>query len=307
MPALGSPLFAGYQPGGIFSVVDRSFTTGNIWFVGSTVTGASNASGYGTSPTAPFATIDYAVGNCTASNGDVIYVLPGHTETVSAAAGLDLDVAGITIKGLGSGTLQPKVDFTTAATADVDIDAANVTIENIQFEASFADIAAAIDVNATDCTIRNCRFLSPTTDENALIWILGATSTTSNRLIVENCWFQGKDAANTHAISLPGTSDGCIVKDCVFHLFAETAIIGAAGAVTNILIKGNLMQNADTDADACISLAASSTGIIAYNGVGAALAGNATTNINCSTGCVLIENYSVDTGDVQGVLDPIAT
>lgn len=277
---------------------------GNVFFVDS-ATGSSSGPGY--TPHNAFATIDQAVGACTANNGDLILVMPGHTETVTAAGGLDLDVAGITIRGLGQGTKMAKVDFTTANTADVDVDAADITIENIQFEASFADIAAAVDVNAANCTIRNCKFLSPTTDENAVIWILGATSTTSNYLTVEGCWFEGKDAANTHAISLPGTSNGCVIKNNVFHLFAETAVIGAAGAVTNILIQGNLIQNADTDADACINLAASSTGIVAYNGVGAALAADATTNITASTGVVLIENYSVDTGDRQGVLDPAAT
>ena len=50
----------------------------------------------------PFATIDYAVGRCTANAGDIIVAMPGHTETVTAAAGLDLDVAGICILGLGA-------------------------------------------------------------------------------------------------------------------------------------------------------------------------------------------------------------
>ena len=36
----------------------------------------------------PMATIDAAVALCTANNGDIIVVKPGHVETVSAAAGL---------------------------------------------------------------------------------------------------------------------------------------------------------------------------------------------------------------------------
>lgn len=285
----------------------RFFGAGNVWFVSSTSSNASDSDGAGQTPDQPFATIDYAVGKCTADQGDLIVVLPGHVETVVAAGGLDLDVAGITLIGIGNGSLQPKIDFTTAATADMDVDAANITMEGFQFEASFADLAAVVDVNAADFTIRNCRFMSPTTDENALIWILGATSTTSHRITVENCKFYGKDALNTHAISLPGTSDGCRIVGNEFHLFAETSVIGAAGAVTNIVVANNYIQNADTDADQCILLAANSTGVVAYNSVGAALAADATTNISCGAGVVLIENYSVDTGDKQGVLDPVAT
>jgi hypothetical protein len=281
---------------------------GSHFFVGSAHANAGTSAAHGYSPDAPLTTIDAAVALCTASAGDIIWVLPGHVETVTAAGGLDLDVAGITVRGIGSGTLQPKVDLTTIATADVDIDAANITIENLQFEASVADLAAVIDVNADDCTIRNCRFLAPVTDENAKIWILGATATGSDRLVVEGCWFQDKDAANTHGISFAdGTPDGCVVRDCVFHGFYETAAIGGTGALTNCLILNNYIQNADTDADACINLPANTTGIVARNVVGAALGCNATTNITVGSSAVLAENYSVDVGDRQGVLDPIAT
>lgn len=281
---------------------------GSHFFVNSAHAAAGTSSGHGYTPDAPLTTIDAAVALCTANAGDIIWVGPGHVETVSAAGGLDLDVAGITIRGIGNGSLQPKVDLTTADTADVDIDAANITIENLQFEASFADIAAVIDVNSDDCTIRNCRFLAPVATENAKIWILGATAAGSDRLTVEGCYFSDKDTANTHAISLAdGTADGVTIKDCIMHGFYETAAIGGTGALTNITILNNYILNADTDADACIALSGSPTGIVARNIVGSALACNATTNINVGAGCVLAENYSVDIGDRQGVLDPAGT
>jgi hypothetical protein len=52
---------------------------------------------------APFGTIDYAIGQCTAGRGDVIFVKPGHAETISAAGSIACDVAGVAIVGLGSG------------------------------------------------------------------------------------------------------------------------------------------------------------------------------------------------------------
>ena len=42
----------------------------------------------------PFSTIDYAVGRCTASRGDIIAVMPGHAESVAAASGITLDEIG---------------------------------------------------------------------------------------------------------------------------------------------------------------------------------------------------------------------
>ena len=51
---------------------------------------------------------------------------------------------------------------------------------------------------------------------------------------------------------------------------------------------------------------ASCTGIVANNRIGIALAGDATTGVSADA-CALLENYVVDTGDRQGVLDPAAT
>ena len=59
----------------------------------------------------PFSTIDYAIGKCTASRGDIIMVMPGHSETITSDGGIACDVAGVAIIGLGSGSLRPKVVF----------------------------------------------------------------------------------------------------------------------------------------------------------------------------------------------------
>jgi len=302
-----SPLFSRHTPGGIFSIESTLLTLGNYWYVDSGAAGKGTTSAFGYQPDTPFSTLVAAWDSGNLAAGDIVLVAAGHTETVSAAAGMDCDTAGVRVIGLGTGDQRPTITLNTDALADIDIDAANITFENLVFVANFLDIAAAIDVNADGFTARKCEFRDTSTILNALIWILGATAATSDRITVDQCEFYAVGAANTHAISLPGTSDRCRITDNFIVGFFETAAIGAAGAVTLIQVLRNFIQNTDTDADACISLAASSTGIVAYNSVGAALAGDATTNINASTGVVLIENYSVDTGDRQGVLDPVAT
>src|SRR3990167_10978149 len=87
--------------------------TGNVFFVDSGNVDGDDSPSAGTKQY-PFTTIDHAVGKCTANNGDLIIVMPGHTETVTAAAGLDLDVAGITLIGVGNGSDRPTINFTTA-------------------------------------------------------------------------------------------------------------------------------------------------------------------------------------------------
>ena len=53
--------------------------------------GVGGSNGNNGSYQKPFETIDYAVSQCKANRGDVIYVMPGHVETISSASGLDLD------------------------------------------------------------------------------------------------------------------------------------------------------------------------------------------------------------------------
>lgn len=294
-------LFSRKQSGGVFTIDDFKEHPGNIFFVdsGSGVDGTS----YGRSPDTPFATIDYAVGQCTADQGDVIYVMPGHAEVVTAAGGLDLDVAGISIIGLGNGSLQPTVTLTTAATADVDVDAANILIENIHFRSGIDDINHCIDVNAINCTIRGCKFTELADNQNFLICILGAAAAASNGLTVEDCYCIQDDAANTHFVSLPGTSKGDIVRRNTIIGDFGTAAIGAAGVVIFGVVIDNVIYNAAADVDACINLAGS--GICMRNlCCGAAAQANGVT----ATAWALAQNfYGVIAEDLSAILDPIAT
>src|SRR3990167_3411544 len=57
--------------------------------------GAANAAPGGGSYGGPWSSLDYANDRCTDDRGDVIFLMPGHTETVVAAGGLDLDCAGM--------------------------------------------------------------------------------------------------------------------------------------------------------------------------------------------------------------------
>jgi hypothetical protein len=298
-------LFVRKQPGGVYTIAGLEQHPGDIFFVHSGT--GTNGAGYGRNPDAPLATIDYAVGLCTADKGDVIYVLPGHAEVVSAAAGLDLDVAGISIIGLGNGSLQPTVTLDTIVTADVDVDAANITVENIHFIADFADITAAIDVNADNFTLRKCRFTGDNAGKNAKIWVQDAAAGGSDRITIEDCYCLDRDAANTHFVNFAGTGDGHIVRRNTLLGDWGTGAIAGAGVITNCVITDNVISNAATDADSGINLAAGATGLVMRNLVGIALAGDVTTGVTAA-GCALAQNYVVDTGaDRQAVLDPVAT
>jgi len=292
-------LFSQKQRGGLFSIEDQSLSTGSRFFVHSG-TGTDGA-GYGRNPETPFATIDYAIAFCTADKNDIIYVMPGHAEAISAALEFVCDIAGVSIIGLGSGTNRPTVTFDTADTTDIDIDAANVTIENIIFSANFADIATAFDVNAKDFTLKRCHFQATATDMNFLVCVQDGGTTTSDRISIIECTSSMLDASDTHFINMAGTGDGHIVRDNILHGNWGTMCIGGAGLVTNCTILRNVIFNIATDADVCISMGATATGIAAFN----ACAGG-----HASQGVVpgdlgSIENYyEQSTSDLSGVLEP---
>lgn len=103
----------------------------------------------------PFATLQGALnsgssgGPSTGSNqgvqqgrGDIIFVSPGHRETITSATALSLNAAGVAIIGLGAGMLRPTFILSTATTATINLLAAGMSIQNCLFLANFAAIAS---------------------------------------------------------------------------------------------------------------------------------------------------------------------
>ena len=274
-------------------------TTGNIFFVDSGASNAVDTPANG-SKRQPYATIDYAIGRCTANNGDHIVAMPGHTETITAAGGVDFDVAGVTLIGLGRGANQARIT-STSATGDIDIDAADITIEGMVFTSGVSDNAVGIDVNAQNFTVRNCRFEQGGTDLNTLVWILEGGTTTASGMTIENNYVNGIDASNTHFVNLAGTGAGHVIRGNVCQGVFATMCIGGAGIVTLCTISHNLIHNTSTTADTCINMGATATGIVAHNSCSG---GHATDGIVCGDLGPLENYYELSTSDLSGVIEP---
>jgi hypothetical protein len=126
---------------------------------GEAVAADTNLNGKGGTFLKPFATLDYAIGQCAANRGDIIYIRPGYTQSMTAADAVDVDVAGVSIIGLGRGSKRAKFIYDNSAGEFV-IGAADVYIENLWFVPSVTGITKAIDIEAAgdDYSIVNCRF-----------------------------------------------------------------------------------------------------------------------------------------------------
>ena len=296
-------LFVRNQPGGMFSVENIDAHPGNIFFVGSAVAGASDSAGYGGNPDAPFATIDYAIGKCTAGQGDVIYVLPGHNEGLGDAQ-IAVDVAGISIIGLGHGGLVPRIDFD-HANASIDVSASNVRIKNLRLLPSVTSIAIGIDINAavTDTVLEDITILpgedGAGTDEFVLGVDIkaGCDRTTIRRLTV----MQHASVAHANAgISLTGASNRVTIEDC------DITIVGAAGVApikgittlsTNVRIKNCTLV---ADDEPGIELLTGTTGVLIENRIFSNLATIAAAIV--ADGCALFDNKYVEVGNESGAV-----
>lgn len=209
----------------------------------------------------PFSTLDYAVGRCTASKGDIIVAKPGHVETVIAAAGLALDVAGIAIIGLGAGSLRPTVNFTTAVGADMDVDAANISVYNLLFTGGFDALTGPIDVNAADFSMVNCETRDVTGQATDFI-VADAAAT---RFLLENWTHRGAAAAGADtALSFVG-GDGLTVRNFwIDGNFAVAAIENVTTAATNVSINTGTARTRNA-ADVIVTLVAATTGSVGPN------------------------------------------
>lgn len=260
-----------------------------------------------------FTNLDTAVGACTANRGDVIIVFPNYTLSVTAAAGLDLDVAGITIIGLGNGANRPTISLTTATTADIDIDAANITLDNFIIDATGVDaVAAAIDVNAADFTMKNCRVIMADSDGQALIGVIGATG--AHRMTIENCRFEGDSSlGGVAAIQMIGGDGHVIRNNWIFGAYNDT-VAGAAPiavlttAPTNILIQNNEINNLKADSTIAIKGVAATTGHVSLNRLSIGTDTSPSTSIDTPGSLRLFENYcSTDSGETGGLVGTLST
>jgi hypothetical protein len=274
-------------------------TSGSYFFVDSATGNSGNAGSY----EKPMATIDQAINKCTASAGDVIVVFPGHTETIASASTLVPDVAGITIVGLGTGSLVPTLTFN-ATGSEIEVGADNITIENLKFSAGISAVATGIDVNANFCTIKNCIFYYGGTTTHDFVQAIDIDAFDDNQVI--GCKFYAENAtagADQH-IRMDDAHRTRIIGCEFYGDCADAAILQEGAACASVLIAHNYIYNDDTgSAVNCINIEDATTGLIAYNACTGLYAADPDTLIDPGS-CGCLENYCSNAVDESGILVP---
>lgn len=264
----------------------------------------------------PFGTIDYAIGQCTANRGDIIFVKPGHAENISNATTILADVAGVAIVGLGTGSLRPTLTFNTATTATIPVSAANVTFKNIIFTANFADIVAPFTTTtAKHFTLEGCYIKATATNMNFLYVVdTNATTADTDGLSITECTWIEPDLATVSMIKADGTNDNWKIQENYLNLGlnnnkAAIATIATGKVLTNLNCTKNLVYRLNTDtATGAILLhtdGSTNTGIVAEN-----FAQHADTAaellVTASAGWGVFSNYASGVAGASGYLLPAA-
>jgi len=161
----------------------------------------------GLDPEKPFSTLAAAISATTANRGDVIYVKPGHAETITTTL---TPTAGTSIIGLGVGGNRPT--FTASGAIDlVTVSADNVRLSNVVLVGASASVTALVDLSGDHARFDNVEFRCPATPVDVV-----TVSAATNGCIFERCVWRGTaDGPDNCIIGEAGEAfNGMIIRDC---------------------------------------------------------------------------------------------
>lgn len=230
-------------------------TSGNIWWVNS-VTGTDAGGTAGQDREKPLATLGQA--NTNATDGDIIVLQSGHSETLTSA----LSLKGVTVVGIGTTSGKPaaQIKINAAAATCVQFTTTGGELRNIYFPAavqSDTNTNGKVRLTTANCIVYGCYIESSANDQ------LPALSIDSNSSRVENCTIVST-ATSTATRPLRGIWTSGAVSDLVLigNIFDDGTVGYASGAcdisagtVTRLKAYGNsFLRGAD------LAVASASTG-----------------------------------------------
>lgn len=270
--------------------------------------GDGDDSNNGTDWDSPLATLDAAVAKCTANNGDLIICKPGHADTLSADSAVDLDVAGITVLGLGHGAARPTFTFDTAVTADFKLAAASVKIINLLFVSGIDALTGPIEVGAADCAIIDCEYRDDDSNNYETTDVV-TVLTAGHRLLIDGFKFihdGGSGGTQQQSVINLVSADYAEIRNCHIVCDGAAGCIEDATASLQINIHHNTLESTHAN-DVAITLAAASTGFVQHNNLRIATDGQVTW-ISADNDCQLFENYGVNAdAEAGGLIGTVST
>jgi hypothetical protein len=266
--------------------------------------------GDGSNPTYPLNSIGGAGGalaklQASTSRGHVIFVLPGHAESVSSADYFSAGGAAdsFTIIGLGRGNSRPTLTWTTATSTWL-FDTANVTIDNCRLFLAGAHaagtaltVAAPITVSAAGCGIVNCEiWWGFDADQIVTIGINLGTAADGFKFNGNRCYAETAAVPTTTFLRLNGADQLEIVGTHIIGPGSTTAIGPVQQLTTGCLkafISCSTFQNTLASSTIAFTAIAGCTGTVDDCSFGVLASGN---GITTGSGLQVTGSYTAIAG-----------
>lgn len=301
-PAVASPWGTFLKPGGRVAAYVRS-------------TGAQDGEDHFAASGLLVSTLNAGLARCRSGMGDIVYVLPGHTESVSTADFFTSLVAGTQIIGCGrpGSTNAPTLTWTAAAATFL-LDVANVTLTGFNLNFTGANtIAAPITVSAAGCSIVGNKMDLGSGASNDCQTPITIASGADDCLIASNYMApSGAQNANIIIVHVAAAVARCqILNNFISTTLTATTngVIHVGAAATDLNIGRNLITNYVTDGIGIeIADTFAATGIVWENYIGllgtTAAANTKGVHFTGTTeaSILLMENYCSDVTAQTGIV-----
>ena len=218
---------------------------GKTFWVDSSSSEAGDTVGRG-SFRAPFATLSYAITQTVANRGDTILLKPGHTESLTSS-GIDLDVDGLSVVGLGWTTFRP-----TFTIADTDDEGFILSGEACRLENVIVYVTQQMDtsglclyVTGNGCVIKDVKVYGDSIGYmpgSKLVYVNHADDVSLLGLDLHfDADIQNTDTNQFDYGFYLTTSNRCRIKNCYLAGNVRVSCVFASDSVHGLEVTGNIL------------------------------------------------------------------
>lgn len=254
-------------------------------------------------------TLNAGLAMCRAGKNDVVFVLPGHVENITATTNSSL-VAGTRVIGCGRGSNRPQFTWS-ATTSQLVLNKNDVVFMNCIFKINGAVVVKGIAVTGADNAIIGCDIDVGSVASTNLATIGIDIGAGADRFEFRNNYVHSiAGATPTQVIVISSTADGVTI--CDNKILAATSVVSkglidVTGVCTGLEIGRNILQNRLASSETVLSVGAVAATGVYYDNYGATEAGTPVSDIFEANAASLLrpfQNFGTDTKGASGLLSP---
>jgi hypothetical protein len=263
-------------------------------------------------------TLQAGLARCRSGQGDIVYVLPGHVENISAADFMTNLVAGTQVISAGRPGSTNNPTFTWTATGSTFLlDVADVALVGLTLNLGGADaVVAPITVTGAGCSISGCHIIAGVSSVLESTTCVTVSTAANDCTIVGNRFTATGGAVTTAMISVAAAVARTTISGNRFFTTQSSATTGAiaiGAAATELDIGWNLIYNQVEDGVGIRLANVAATGMIYFNMFGGVDAGGTVANALKAVSYAgsahitrAFENRALDEDSATGVIAPAA-